>query len=511
MSTRLRSIVLFMAILSPFWVMESPLTLAQPTTVNIATVRPPSIQIGTVVAVEGGPFQSHEGNTGTTIWFPDFNAPLSTYVESSSRLVFFIPAGTPLCGEQQMVARTYINLNNQESFFDSNPVVIDVDCPTGTGAALARPRINLLSILTGLNGEKTLRIEGSQIIPNALADELIFGNSDPSPRTEVRIYNSNFDETYFAQYTKYEEAEVELPNNFPCGEFTVELRNYDGSDFSDPSLDQGRSTLRHTINCDENTGVLEPGEDVGPFIVDRIELPNTIYSGERFQGSVYVKLAGSVDVRDIFIAQYELELYLDGDLRDTIRLDLSEFTNGSSEGKGFPFAFTLQRTGSHEIEARVRDSDKMVSFDVMSENGTAPPPTQGGDELYEYDSDNNCELSDTEFFVLLDGWLSGSASDILFFSGVDAWIGGSNVCPVSVSAGAISLSASTDGLSVESNTSLGAVNIYDSNGREVFTQITTRNILVWNLRTTDGNALANGVYFVSIANTGELRKVMLLR
>ena len=486
---------------------------AQPTTVNIATVRPPSIQAGTVIAIQGGPFQPVSGNTGSVIWLPDFSAPLDTYLESSSRLIAMIPTGTQLCGEQQLVVRTYVNLNNQESFFDSNTVVIDIDCPGGTGQQLDRPRVGLLTTVHGLNGEKTLRIEGDNLVPNALATEVIFGNSKPSPRTEVQVSNESFDNTYILQSDKYEEGEVELPSNLPCGEYYIELRNYHDGQVSEPSFDQGRSTLRNTLNCQDNTGVLEPNEEEGIFIVDRLELPDKAYVGERFQGSVYIKINNNGPGESTLFAQAQMVLLLDGEERDTRTLNLSDFTNGSAEGRSYPFDFTLEESGPREIEVKIGESYKKKTINVESRNGNGnqPPPTQGGNDLSDYDSDGSCNLSDVEFFDMLDDWLIESISDLMFFQGVDAWLGETNVCTTSA-ASTTSLRMSALGLTISSHSApLGSVRIYDANGREVYAQTTTGKTLMWNLTDLTGQPVANGVYFVKVGKQELIRKIVVMR
>lgn len=492
------------------------IALSQPTQVNIATVRPPTIQAGTVVAIEGGPFQPHVGETGTTIWFADLGGPLSTYVESSSRLVGMIPTGAHFCGERQVVARTYINLNNQQSFVDSNPVVIDIDCPGGTGQRLARPRIDLLTTVNGLNGQKTLRIKGRNIVPNALASEVIFPNENqkPSPRTEVRVYNDNFDMLAIAQYQSYEEAEIALPPSLPCGEFTVELRNYDGQQVSEPSLDQGRSTLRNTLNCEDNSGVLEPGGDDGTFLVDRLELPDKAYVGERFQGTVYVKLNDNRPGEFTFFAQAQLVLYLNGEERDTRTLRMTDFTNGSSEGKSFPFEFTLQQARSYEIEVRIGDSYKKQTINVEQRNGNGntPPPTTGGGDLSSYDADSNCKLSDGEFFSVIDAWIGESIENLLFFSGVDAWIGQSDICAAGASS-AIALLRTPNGILISSATgdAIGPVSIFDTHGQEVFQSTAVSSRLSWDLRDRKGELMANGVYFIHFSSLQRMMRIAIVR
>ena len=492
---------------------------AQPTTVNISTVRPPSHQAGTVMAIQGGPFQPVSGDTGSVVWLPDFNAPLNTHVESSSRLIAMIPTGTHMCGEQQLVVRTYVNLNNQESFFDSNTVVIDIDCPGGTGQQLDRPRVDLLSTINGLNGEKTLRIEGDNLVPNALATEVIFGNAKPTPRTEVRVSNESYDNTFILQSSKYEEGEVELPSNFPCGEYYVELKNYHDGQVSEPSFDQGRSTLRNTLNCQDNTSVLEPNEDEGIFVVDRLELPEKAYVGERFQGSVYIKINDSGPGETTFFAQAQMLLLLDGEERDTRTLNLSDFTNGSAEGRSFPFDFTLETSGSREIEVRIGESYKKKTVNVESRNGNGTPPNEelppqtGSANLSDYDSNGDCKFNDTEFFNVLDAWLSESITNSTFFSGVDAWLGETNVC--SASSSSTTLRTQMNGTSFVFATSggspIGTVKIYDMQGQVVFSKSAQGSELVWNLMNDLGQRVANGVYIVRFENVSEIRKLVVMR
>ena len=140
-----------------------------------------------------------------------------------------------------------------------------------------------------------------------------------------------------------------------------------------------------------------------------------------------------------------------------------------------------------------------------------PPPPVNGVSLEDYDTNNDCVLSDVEFFVLMDAWIAEAIGDILFFSGVDAWIDQANICASSTST-EVSLQMSSVGLLITSSISnLGLIHIIGSDGKIIFSQNTQSSHLNWNLRNATGQRVANGVYFVRVEGTGKLKRFVVMR
>lgn len=136
-----------------------------------------------------------------------------------------------------------------------------------------------------------------------------------------------------------------------------------------------------------------------------------------------------------------------------------------------------------------------------------PSPNPGGG-LEGYDLDGNCEIGDSEFFGLIDAWLSQIVDDSLFFAGVDAWIGQTEVCVVASSSAPSQNSAKLAvqtlgerGVVFTMNAPHGSqlnVEILGQNGVSLHKSQTTRAKMLWNLRNESGERAANGVYFARI-------------
>jgi hypothetical protein len=148
------------------------------------------------------------------------------------------------------------------------------------------------------------------------------------------------------------------------------------------------------------------------------------------------------------------------------------------------------------------------------------PPTVFSGDLTEFDADDNCTISDIEFFTIMDGWTSLSVADGTFFTAIDAWMTQTNICTNASVNGAVSigLNSSRAIFSASDETLIKSLTIYESSGRRV-SQINAPNKRVtWDLRDNSGNPVANGVYFANVTyNTlggvveRELRKFVVMR
>jgi len=143
------------------------------------------------------------------------------------------------------------------------------------------------------------------------------------------------------------------------------------------------------------------------------------------------------------------------------------------------------------------------------------PPTRtisDNNRLADYDSDSDCRLSDSEFFNVVDDWTSETASNSIFFSAIDAWMGQREICPSGDSQG-LWMEMTLQGLVIESvgKNTLTRIEIFDLNGNLISGLSSQSQRLFWNLRDTQGELVANGVYLVRRAETGELRKFVVMR
>jgi hypothetical protein len=139
------------------------------------------------------------------------------------------------------------------------------------------------------------------------------------------------------------------------------------------------------------------------------------------------------------------------------------------------------------------------------------PPTNA-DDLQDYDLDNNCKLSDSEFFSATDAWIAEQIDDLLFFAAVDAWIGQLNIC--SAAAGiSTTLRFLPQGILISNSQRepLGLVSIYDTNGQLLYSQVIRSKNLIWKLEDYRGTRIHNGVYIARVGSSGELRKFVVMR
>ena len=151
-------------------------------------------------------------------------------------------------------------------------------------------------------------------------------------------------------------------------------------------------------------------------------------------------------------------------------------------------------------------------------------PNRNSGSVLQFDLNDNSLIEDVEFFDAIDGWVNGNVSNDLFFEIVDAWISAAIVSSADVAANTnISLSVQNNtramSFAVEgfSATSM-SMSVFDLNGNVVASQRASGNSLAWNLRTNQGQVVANGVYFYVITAQSsdgmwqsEVRKIAIVR
>ncbi len=157
------------------------------------------------------------------------------------------------------------------------------------------------------------------------------------------------------------------------------------------------------------------------------------------------------------------------------------------------------------------------------------PPPAASLPLEGFDENNNDILDDNEFFAVIDAWIAEQIDDATFFRAIDLWISQGRISSATSSSKvpraesikltahpaqeAITFIARGQGIS-----SIG-VEIYDLNGRRIFAQEEAGTRLIWNLRRSDGERIANGVYLYTITAQGfdgsvirsDIKKLLLLR
>ena len=152
---------------------------------------------------------------------------------------------------------------------------------------------------------------------------------------------------------------------------------------------------------------------------------------------------------------------------------------------------------------------------VEPPTSTPPPPTRvvtSNNSLADYDGDENCVLGDAEFFDVVDDWTSESTTNTLFFNAIDAWMGERDICEAVSQSRDIRMLQHATGITwISQGNQLLDVKVIDLHGRVLFEKRAQSKQLHWNLRDQNNRPVANGVYFVKMSSTNELRKIVVVR
>jgi len=313
-------------------------------------------------------------------------------------------------------------------------------------------------------------------------------------------------ETPFTSNLSSSTLEFFVPSNAECGDHTVQVSNPRSG-----QIPKYSNVYVLEVPC-EDDGLSPPSNGGTAFAIQSFEPSNEGRSGDivEIRGSgfdqnslIYFESRGDLKTEYVSSRQLKFEVppNLDCGTYDVWVENLRESTN--------------------QLEFEVRScsggteppDDDPPGEDPPPGGGINPPPTPpiGSDDLEDYDTDGDCTLSDIEFFVLLDAWLAEDIDDITFFAGVDAWIGELNICSAVASSNLVSLRVGAHGLHISASDSagLGAVKVYDTSGKLIFSQNTQSNGLVWNLRDVMNHPVANGVYIVSVNQ--EVKLIIIMR
>ena len=213
---------------------------------------------------------------------------------------------------------------------------------------------------------------------------------------------------------------------------------------------------------------------------------------------------------------------------------------GGQQNGSISISSTCSDTGTIQKRVRLYDraGNESAAYEYSMNCGTtsfAPPPTNNppsrtfsGSGLDQFDFDNDCILSEAEFFSATDAWISEEIENGLFFDAVDAWIGQSNVCAASAGVHSlqlnkIDLSSSTMGrlkFEISGNQiAHSQLEIFDLHGTELFRTSSAGSKLIWNLKTSSGKRVSNGVYLYRVQVqdeygnmvSSEVRKLVVMR
>jgi hypothetical protein len=481
--------------------------VSQPGIVLINSLDPFNGDHGQLVRVLGGQFDRDTSE----IKFD--GSTQETFYRSSSELWFVIPSSAN-CGAHSVVVESEVDLAPfGRTTATSPPVIYVVEC-AGQFSRPGRPTPVIDSVKVDRSGNNTheMRIFGQDFLPSVeggypsswvalrMDRDATSGQTGAGNTRRVSIVvpgqiNSTYENWPFDDCDVT--FEIQVFNQYAAGT-SENLREYSNT-----------ITLPRPNNCAPEETAPPPAAELGELMMsDIVFLPAEAQVGQEFRINFTLSSSGPGPT-----APFDYVVKVDG---ETLLSREDVVVNYGNVLVINP-AFTINSPGEHNIFVNAGLYIRTETLNVTS--GAPPPPNENpppviGGNLADYDQDNDCKLSDGEFFNMIDAWISESIENLLFFSGVDAWIGQTDICAATTSSSSrIELNNTLGGilLSIRGGDPLGLITIYDINGHQVFQSYASGTKLVWNMTSKFGESVANGVYLVRFGNTGELRKFVVVR
>lgn len=319
------------------------------------------------------------------------------------------------------------------------------------------------------------------------------------------LFNTEVIDSTFNTFSRA--IQFRVPEGLQCGDHSIQLRNPGGEREYSNML-----TFEITQNCESPTfRVILPTPRLDdPLAIDSLFQEsgspgdNVIVNGSGFiaDSRVYFNREG---LNTTYIGPDSLRFTVppgtpcgryDVYVRNkTAQSDLNSNTMTYSVNIGCQQA----GSGSPPPGEEPPNEDPPPNNPPPNENPPPPPPPANADEVEEFDTDSDCEISNSEFFAAVNTWLAGSLDNGLFFSVLDAWISQSNVCSAAVSSTKLVMLSATLRNGIIFATESGeisaiAISIYDLDGKRIFASRTAGTKLSWNLRDSKGQQVSNGVY-----------------
>jgi hypothetical protein len=459
---------------------------------------------GTVVEIRGGTFIRAGRDAGSVVLFD--SVEILTHFQSNSSLIFTVPPSAD-CGEVSVIVRGPVP--GTTLFKNSNPVVFDVDCSTiGRGGAYAEPRIDSISPSSGIGSHSTITVTGVNLVPNPPDEDDL-----PIAWTEFRTRDlagelGTHGQAYI-EFVSFGRVNIQLRSDFEeglvrCGIYELQYFNLIGNGLN--PITSNKYEFEVTEDCNpplENPHLVISGFNIAPLEVG---------VGEEFHIKFELINSGTTAT-----TPYDILIIAGGEILRSVE-DLITITNSKVT---FDIAHSFESPGQYSITVDAGPHSKTATI-IVTGGGTPPPPNEDpppnepppviGGNLSDYDLDNDCSLSDGEFFNMIDAWISESIENLLFFSGVDAWIGQTSIC-ASTAGSSISIRATHQGILISSadKSEIGPISIYNMDGREIYFKKVASSQLRWNALSSKSEILAIGAYFVKFGKTGEIKKFVVLR
>lgn len=172
---------------------------------------------------------------------------------------------------------------------------------------------------------------------------------------------------------------------------------------------------------------------------------------------------------------------------------------------------TLRNTGKPIYDAGTRKSfsriDAFAAVSAIVNPGSRIGPSQGvvitEKNIINFDGNNNGRIEDLEFFGALEAWIREEIDNLIFFQLVDAWtqqvlVQTVEEKPTFEPTVQINTAPNHIIFTASNYARLTNVMIHDAAGRQVYAGSAEGNLLRWDVRSSRGSILANGVYFYTL-------------
>jgi subtilisin family serine protease len=172
---------------------------------------------------------------------------------------------------------------------------------------------------------------------------------------------------------------------------------------------------------------------------------------------------------------------------------------------------TLRNTGKPVYDAGTRKSysrvDAFAAVSAASSPSRNVGPSQGivvtEKSIVNFDRNGNGTIEDLEFFSALESWISMEIDNDVFFQLIDVWTSQVLVQRIEEKeelSAELRINSSPNSIifSAANQAKLANVMIYDAAGRPVYRGSSNGNQLRWDVRSSRGSILANGVYFYTL-------------
>ena len=250
------------------------------------------------------------------------------------------------------------------------------------------------------------------------------------------------------------------------------------------------------------------------FTIRSLEVAEFTDVGDKIVGTVLIENTGTGGGTGLIEVRVGIQL-----------MKLADIVLQPGEASPYTFRFMMSDKGVYELTVRTPNDSRTAEFnygleeELTEETPLNPTPADipSTVSLSSFDTDGDCIISDAEFFDVIDRWVTRLIDETLFFTGVDAWIGQASVCAASAEIEIVELK-----LAVAQMTNRGAmfvaqsatvsnisVEVFGLAGEFIYTGSSNNNALRWNLRSSDGQPVANGVYLYRVTTTDSNGQILM--